>query len=133
MEAKTYSWRRATTADIAKVEAWRGMPLGWVIVEPSGRLADWPMLDTEAEAKADTAEFNDDLSDVELADIARAVFLQGLRDGATLSAPHTAEHLMFWLPPYDHRIGHKKKLRQVYGAGFDIAAMMRRVRSKALK
>jgi hypothetical protein len=36
----------------------------------------------------------------------------------------------YWLPDFPHRIGHAIKLRQVYGAGFDIAGMMKRVRAR---
>ncbi len=54
----SYRYRTATPADIAAMPAWRGQKMGFVIIDSKGRLADWPMLATEAEARKDAAEFN---------------------------------------------------------------------------
>lgn len=73
----------------------------------------------------------DTMTDLQLGDVAAAVFRKGLSDGRLCSRPLPCDILMAFLPGYPHRIGHARKLRQVYGAGFDIAKMMLRVKAAA--
>jgi len=80
-------------------------------------MAEFPdMLGMSPEALPDML----DMSDQQLADIAATVFLRGLKDARELSGPITANKLMELLPGYPHRLIHKRKLRQVYGAAFDM-------------
>ncbi len=69
----------------------------------------------------------DDMSDNELASLADTVFRQGLKDGRTLSMPRDKGAVMLLIPPHPHRIFQARKLRQVYGAGYDIARTLREI------
>jgi hypothetical protein len=71
-----------------------------------------------------------DMSDQQLADIAATVFLRGLKDARELSGPITADKLMEWLPGYPHRLMHNRKLRQVYGAAFDMMKAHANIKAK---
>lgn len=66
-----------------------------------------------------------------LADFAGQCFRLGLSHGRRedMSTPITADALMAVVPmlnQFDRRLYHKRKLRQVYGAGYDIARAMYR-------
>lgn len=64
------------------------------------------------------------------ADVAHAAFILGMEDGLVLSKPRTAATIINQLPPIpDGRMVHTHKLRQVYGAGFDIAQSNARIRA----
>ncbi len=72
----------------------------------------------------DMVEMDDD----QLAAIADKAFRLGLHDGRTLRQPITADKLWGLLPQYPRRVMHSVKIRQVYGAGFDIGSMNARQR-----
>lgn len=65
-----------------------------------------------------------------LADLARLAFQLGLEHGRTRASPidrHALQaHLRDSWPDSANRIVHLRKLRQVYGAGFDISAILKR-------
>jgi hypothetical protein len=70
----------------------------------------------------------DHMSDQRLSQLAALAFIRGLEDGRKGSTPATADALMQTLRDeigriVTWRIYHKRKLRQVYGAGFDISRM----------
>ena len=71
-----------------------------------------------------------EMSDQELAGVAAKAFLIGLKDGRELAGPITADKLMMALPGHPHRIMHSKKLRQVYGAAFDIMKGHARIKAR---
>lgn len=70
------------------------------------------------------------LTDKELCDFAHMAFSFGLSDGRTRSKPIDSEALMHRLFPvgWNGLKVHRWKLRQVYGAGYDIARAIRRKR-----
>lgn len=71
----------------------------------------------------------DDLSDNALSEMAARVFRQGLIDGRN-TYPRTRYQVMLLLPVHPHRVIHSRKLRQVYGAGYDISRALREVTAK---
>lgn len=73
----------------------------------------------------------DQLTDREFAVYAQSVFYQGLVDGRKLFHPRTRDAVMLLIPYHPRRILHARKLRQVYGAGFDIAKAMRRIEAQS--
>ncbi len=72
-----------------------------------------------------------DPNDTLLRSMAGVAFALGLEDGKVHSAPRSSEWLMRRLrndyseEDYTWRIIHRKKLRQVYGAGFDISKIIK--------
>lgn len=72
-------------------------------------------------------------TDDELSDIARAAFMLGLADGRTLSGPINSFKVLAFLETLPIKANgdklkmHRIKIRQVYGAGFDIAQCVERV------
>jgi len=62
------------------------------------------------------------LSDDRLTAIAAKAFQLGLADGREFSSPRTSHELIDVVAAsYERLIVHRNKLRQVYGAGFDIS------------
>jgi len=77
------------------------------------------------------AKHAEQLSDARLGELAAFAFRRGLDDGRTTSNPKPAAEVWRLLmtgcaAPADRRIIHTKKLRQVYGAGFDISRNLTR-------
>lgn len=70
------------------------------------------------------------MTDNDLARLADIVFRQGLKDGRAQSHPRTRDLLHLLLPVMDCRQIHTAKLRQIYGAGFDIAAANERIAAR---
>lgn len=68
----------------------------------------------------------DDATDDQLAALADKAFRLGLQHGRRMSGPVDAYQIMLLLGHADsqRRKFHTKKLRQVYGAGFDISFAM---------
>lgn len=66
-----------------------------------------------------------------LANNAKAMFELGLSHGRTMSKPANSEDVMYvYLNAprrYDWKKLHRLKIRQVYGAGFDVGAMHKRL------
>lgn len=62
-----------------------------------------------------------EMTDNELASAAGIVFRAGLKDGREKSFPRSRDAVMLLIPPYPRRIFHARKLRQIYGAGYDIS------------
>lgn len=62
-----------------------------------------------------------------MADNAKAAFELGLTHGRSVATPWPAQDVMYVClnapRNYDWRKLHTKKIRQVYGAGFDVGAM----------
>lgn len=71
-----------------------------------------------------------EMSDQELTGLAAKAFLIGLKDGRELAGPITADKLIMELPGHPHRLIHARKLRQVYGAAFDIMQAHKRIRAR---
>jgi hypothetical protein len=71
-----------------------------------------------------------ELSDNALSDLAARVFRQGLIDGRALSFPRDRGAVMLLLPTHERTILHARKLRQVYGAGYDISRGLRLAAAK---
>ena len=61
------------------------------------------------------------------ADLATRAFVMGMMDAESLSKPIDSHALMAALPGYPARTGHRMKLRQIYGAGFDIQKLNRKL------
>lgn len=86
-----------------------------------------------AEARAAIQSNTDSLRKCEqwLADNAKAAFALGLTHGRTTGKPWTARDVMYVClnapRDYDWRRIHSKKVRQVYGAGFDVGAAHKRL------
>jgi len=69
------------------------------------------------------------MTDDQLADLARSMFLLGMLDARTHSGRLTRYELAdVHLRKLDHCNGHTFKLRQVYGAGYDIEQLHERIR-----
>lgn len=79
--------------------------------------------------RAGTLPHMDTLSDRELIDCAVRMFRQGLLDGRDRER-RTADAVMLLIPPYPRRVIHKRKMRQVYGAGYDISRCLRELAGK---
>lgn len=75
---------------------------------------------------SDMVEMTDDV----LCDLAREAFKMGLEDGRLLANPISARKLWEVLPWHSQQRFHTKKMRQVYGAGFDLALSDVLVRKK---
>lgn len=58
--------------------------------------------------------------DHELERFAALAFWRGIYDARQRKTPRSANELLLFLPPANMTILHKLKLRQVYGAAFDI-------------
>jgi len=70
----------------------------------------------------------DKYTDAQLTKLAGRAFRLGLEHGRTLSGPVDSVEVMIHLNVTAHfRIFHRKKLRQVYGAGFDISRQVKAV------
>jgi hypothetical protein len=67
----------------------------------------------------------DDWTDDQLADCARAAFLLGLADGRQRSKPRRRDEVVeIARLAYQRRKIHAAKIRQVYGAGFDLSNLL---------
>jgi hypothetical protein len=65
-----------------------------------------------------------------LAAYAHKAFVLGYLDGTVRPKPHDSHHVMGALFPdgWKGRVIHRLKFRQVYGAGFDMAQALKRVK-----
>lgn len=69
----------------------------------------------------------DDATDESLAMFAHQAFIMGLRDGRKQAKPASAMQVAGRLMLGERRKLHTDKFRQVYGAGFDIGTMQKRL------
>lgn len=72
------------------------------------------------------------MTDDELAVYASRAFRIGLAHGRKHAKPITANQLAYLLELPARRIVHTRKIRQVYGAGFDIGTINSKVASSPL-